>query len=82
MVSLAMTLDQIRARVAQIESVKRDGEAAHAMRDDLLVDVLRYIAAPPDEFGGSESDCLSYVGELASEALKAMDIKIAFEACA
>jgi len=67
-----MTLDDIRARVAQIETVKRGGYGytAESLRDKLMNDMPQYIA-------GGESESPSKI------VLRAMDIiKIAFEACA
>lgn len=47
-----MTLDQVRARVAEVRALASDDEAAHSAEDDLRAVVLRAIAdgaADPQE---------------------------------
>lgn len=58
-----VTLEEVASRVATIEASSGDFEAAHAMEDDLHIDVLRAIA-----HGNSDP-----VG-LASEALRSLAI--------
>jgi hypothetical protein len=58
-----VNLTEIRERLAQIDSSKRDPEVAHGQEDRLFADVLRAVAegtAGPDE---------------AREALKAEEIR-------
>lgn len=59
-----MTLDDVKARLAEIaESAKDDDESAHACEDDLHQDVLQAIAdGHPD------------AAALAAEALKSVQI--------
>jgi hypothetical protein len=43
---MSLTLEQVRARVAQIAALGRhDDEAAHSQEDELRVDVLKELAA-------------------------------------
>lgn len=39
-----MTVEEVKARVAEIEAVKSDDEGAHSMEDELHQDVLQAIA--------------------------------------
>lgn len=59
-----MTLDDVRKRVAEIDAMSGDDEAAHAAEDQLHEDVLRYIARANG----------AAIGRLAAEALKTRDI--------
>lgn len=47
-----MTIDEIRERVAAIEAVAGDPEAAHGREDDLREDFIRYLGTnfdlPPE----------------------------------
>lgn len=58
-----MTIAEIRAAIETIKAAARDPEAAHAYEDELLVNVLKAIAAGhPDPAG------------IATEALKVRDL--------
>ena len=61
-----MTLQEVRERVAEIERIQDNNEAAHTAEDDLYHDVLESLAHCKDR----------YARRLAAEALKSQ--KIAF----
>lgn len=58
-----MDIDQVRNRVAHIDNIRRDDEAAHAEEDSLHSDVLHAIA-----------DGAPNAAALAEEALKTKNI--------
>lgn len=62
-----MTLDEIRAAVAEIEALKGDDEAAHSLEDALHVDFIHHVA---DVAGGELS-------EMAREVLRTEKIDFA-----
>lgn len=59
-----MEVQDVSNRVAKIEAIKGDYEAAHDMEDELYSDVLEHIAA-----GGKNGQAL------VKEALKAQQVK-------
>ena len=63
-----MTVDDVRAKVAEIDAIKNDDERAHSMEDDLYADVLNDIAE------GMSGRCAA---ALAAEALKTVRIDFA-----
>lgn len=77
-----MTIISIRERVAKIADLsQRDPEAAHSERDQLFEDAVRYMGSPacgcPWDLGACPD-----AGEVAYEVLKAIDIKLRWDACA
>lgn len=60
-----MNVEEIKARIREIEAAKEDNETAHVMESDLRHDVLRAIA---DGTALDPSRC-------AEEALKTDDVK-------
>ena len=55
-----MTLTEARKRVARIDAMKGDAEAAHAEEDNLRSDVLAYLAqVAPAELGALAEIALS-----------------------
>lgn len=63
-----MNVDDVQARLREIEREKQDDEAAHSDQDQLFADVLTAIA---------EHDPASWAGTMAAEALKVLDIEFA-----
>ena len=61
-----MTPEDVRNRVATIDNIRHDHEAAHATEDDLYRDVLERIAEGTPQ-----------AAELAEEALRTKDIDFA-----
>lgn len=61
--AVALSVEAVRRRVAEIASLSADDEVAHAKEDDLFADVLRAVAV-----GHPQS------AELAGEALKSLHL--------
>lgn len=79
-----MTVEQVRERVAKLAAnADCDPESAHADKDDLYLDLLRWISiAPEQERGPYPGKTYSDNHELIVEALKAEEIKMRWSACA
>lgn len=65
--SEGITVEYVKAKVAEIAAIAGDYEAAHGLEDDLYADVLRHFAAHAQ----------TPLNEIAAEALKTSEIKFA-----
>lgn len=61
-----MTIEEVKARVAEIEALKDDDAHAHVLQDQLFVDVLRFIGKSAE---------LEECPKLAGAALAVLDIE-------
>lgn len=56
---MLMTIEEIRKRIAEIDSMSGDPEMAHGMEDDLRADFIKYIAKNGhDPFAAMASEIL------------------------